>query len=66
MMIPVRCEKCGNLIATFDTQHDTACDWAEKPCGAKVCDTCCEACERENSDGVNFPWCPYKEAPNAI
>lgn len=61
MKIPINCEKCGALIATFDTQQDAACNLAERPCGAKACDSCCDTCESENSDGANYPCCPYKE-----
>jgi len=61
MRIPIYCENCGKLIATFDTAKDTSTTWAEAPCGEKICDACCEACERENADGINHTGCPIKE-----
>lgn len=61
MNIPIRCEKCGEIIATFDTRHDTSCGWAEAPCGEKVCEDCCNTCECENMNGIYYSHCPYKE-----
>lgn len=63
MRIPIYCENCGKLIGTRDSDYDqgVAMNWAEAACGEKICDECCEACERENTDGINFTGCPYKE-----
>lgn len=61
MRIDVRRENCGKLIDVFDTAIDVSTDWAEAPCGEKVCGECCEECERENMDGINYGGCPYKE-----
>lgn len=47
MKIPIFCERCGELIATFDTTYDTSSDWAEAPCGEKVCEECCENCAKQ-------------------
>lgn len=44
MKIPVCCEKCGKLIATFDTHEDSDASFLEAPCGEKVCEDCCDAC----------------------
>lgn len=50
MKIPIYCEHCGKLIATFDTSRDTSVDWAESPCGKKVCEKCCDECENQLDD----------------
>ena len=44
MRIPIYCERCGDLIAIFDTNEDVSCEWAEAPCGEKVCEKCCKDC----------------------
>ena len=38
MRIPINCEHCGELIAMFDTNEDVSAEWAEAPCGEKVCE----------------------------
>ena len=48
MKIPIHCEHCGEFIATFDTAVDTSCEWAEAPCGEKVCEQCCEECAKQH------------------
>lgn len=57
------CENCGKQIGTWGSDNDqgVSLEWAEAPCGEKVCDECCEECERENTDGMNYTGCPYKE-----
>ena len=47
MKIPVHCEKCGKLMATFDTHEDTDASFLESPCGEKVCEDCCDDCANE-------------------
>ena len=48
MKIPIYCERCGELIATFDTAEDTSCDWAKAPCGERLCDECCNECAEQD------------------
>ena len=48
MRIPIHCEHCGELIATFDTTEDTSVEWAEAPWGEKVCDECCAECVKQH------------------
>lgn len=48
MRIPINCEHCGELIAMFDTNEDVSAEWAEAPCGEKVCEACCEDCARNH------------------
>ena len=48
MKIPIYCEHCGELIATFDTNMDISVDWAEAPCGEKVCEECCAECAKQH------------------
>lgn len=60
MRIPIYCEHCGDLIAMFDTSEDVSAEWAEAPCGEKVCQTCCEECSRQQAP---YHCCMYaKEA----
>lgn len=47
MKIHIRCEHCGEIIATFDTACDISAEWAEAPCGKKVCEDCCAECARQ-------------------
>lgn len=47
MRIPIYCELCGELIAMFDTANDISCEWAEAPCGEKVCEECCKECAEQ-------------------
>ena len=48
MRIPIYCEHCGDRIATFDTVNGASCDWAEAPCGEKVCEECCAECAKQH------------------
>lgn len=34
----MRCEDCGEIIPEYMTA------WAKRPCGAIVCDSCCQEC----------------------
>lgn len=54
MKIPIYCERCGKLIATFDTAKDSSVEWAEAPCGEKVCEECCAECAKNDA-------CMYRE-----
>lgn len=48
MKIPIHCEHCGELIATFDTSEDSSAEWSEAPCGEKVCEECCKECAKQH------------------
>lgn len=48
MKIPIHCEYCGEVIATFDTAEDTCVEWSEAPCGEKVCEECCNECAKQH------------------
>lgn len=48
MNIPIYCERCGGLIGTYDTNEDVSVDWAEAPCGEKICSDCCRYCYEVN------------------
>lgn len=49
MKIPIHCEHCGEVIATFDTAEDTSAEWLEAPCGEKVCEECCKECAKQHN-----------------
>lgn len=59
MKIPIKCEHCGGLIATFDTTKDTDAGWAEAPCGEKVCKECCDECAK-NHELESYNGCMYR------
>lgn len=45
----IRCEYCGELIATtFDIDNDIPIKWEEAPCGEIVCEACCEECAKQH------------------
>ena len=60
MRIPIYCEHCGELIATFDTAEDTSAEWAEAPCGENVCDECCAECAECAEQHDPYHACIYR------
>lgn len=48
MKLLIRCECCNKVLAEFDTMKDTSIEWAQAPCGEKVCEECCSTCAREH------------------
>ena len=63
MKIPIYCEHCGELIATFDTSADVTCEWAEAPCGEKVCEECCDICAQQHDP---YHACMYRREAGMI
>lgn len=35
MKIPIYCERCGELIATYDTSKDASPEWMEARCSVR-------------------------------
>ena len=60
-MIPVLCQSCGKLIATYDTANDVSPAPLEAPCGEKVCEACCDLCNQEGIWGIHGEHCPDRE-----
>lgn len=61
MKLPVHCEHCGKLIATYDTSKDTDASFLEAPCGEKVCEDCCDECDKNGVWGENTYHCSLRE-----
>ena len=49
MKSQIRCEHCGDIIATaYDVDHDIPLEWEKAPCGEAVCEECCKECAKQH------------------
>lgn len=46
----VRCDECDKLLMEFGSEAEAKSNQAayERPCGAQLCESCCDQCYREN------------------